>query len=1241
VTTLFLFIAAFAVDFYMARVVNLKTYAERIEQYLRLQEGEISDLIADRAFIRRQLNPASSSQEQKLEDFKRLESLSEQTFNLVVYKEDTLAFWLNNTALPVLNGLSIEAPKKEYQFKVLRNGHYELIKQSFIDQEVGKYTVYGVIPIKYAFELESNYLRDRFATEDYIPHMVEINEASEGQEVIGPDGDPFFYIHSTTPLIDKQWQVRVLWMYFFAFLSLTILFTHIAMRISMIQQPWMGAAFLGVSLLGTRMFTEVVGFTNRFSNLEVFEQSINNVFFNSLGDLFINIVLLLWLMLYFHKNFQLESISQRSKQERFFWTVLHYLSIHFGILLIIHVFKDLVFKTNITFDFQNIFSFNSLTVLTIVAIILLLLALFLFGHRTLYTVTRIGLNQNERLGAVLLATAIFVPVLMASEVVLSMAYILLICVVLILVFDMFVDYRKFSFVWLVVWLIFLSAFPSVLLYKYTEYKDHYTREQYAQALADLRDTRAEQSLIELRRSLESDQFIKEMIAHPFLPFQFIKEQIKRQTNRFYSNDNYLFYNYAYDIYAFNRDGKTVIDNTAYTFDQIQAKITDSEAFPSEGLAYYTGPGESESLYYLQLSIPIRNNPNNPLYVVLEFDRKRREQSKVYTEILIEKQYKELPGLSKYDYAIYQNNQMIDSESNLYGNTLNLSEEELPEIGGYTEVTPGNRSEIVYRHDDDTVVIIGREREDFFKVVSFFSYIFALLMLIALIMAAVNTFIRILPDSFSFSVGKRSSLRSRIQFSVITLIIISFAIIGFVTIVFFQSSSESYHEKRLDRKKNSIITNINIEYRAQEQYEEFFSEDYELFLQKIIRPLSKIHRLDINFYDVNGNLLGSSEEDIFNKGIIERRMSQAAYFALTQLNQSDYVNNQERVGQLVYKAAFVPLKDPKTNQIKAFVELPYYSNQRNLKSEVTVFMGTLLNVYVFLLLIAGVIAILVANSITGQLSKIREKLKNFRLGKRNEKLVWQNNDEVGELVGCYNEMIEELDRSADKLKASERESAWRDMAKQVAHEIKNPLTPMKLSIQYLQHSYKRNPEKIEPLLKRVTATLVEQIDTLSHIASEFSTFAKMPKAENQRIVINNLVQNIFSLFRNNDNDHSLSLHLPDEQYTVFADKTQLIRVFTNLIKNATQAIPVDRHGEIEVSLTAHNGIATISVKDNGVGIPEDQREKVFVPHFTTKSSGSGIGLAMTKSIIESVSGDIYFKSREDGPGTIFFVELPIV
>jgi len=287
--------------------------------------------------------------------------------------------------------------------------------------------------------------------------------------------------------------------------------------------------------------------------------------------------------------------------------------------------------------------------------------------------------------------------------------------------------------------------------------------------------------------------------------------------------------------------------------------------------------------------------------------------------------------------------------------------------------------------------------------------------------------------------------------------------------------------------------------------------------------------------------------------------------------------------------------------------------------------------------AIVVSYFISKSVTRPLNFIAEKMQIVNLGKRNELIEWNSRDEIGVLVRQYNRMIRELENSAEQLARTERESAWREMAKQIAHEIKNPLTPMKLSIQYLQKAIDEKNPRVHELAAKVTQTLVEQIDNLSAIATSFSSFAKMPKGENEAVDLNIMLQGICELFGKEENV-SVSFTTSVEKPMVFADKNQLLSVFNNLVKNGIQSVPESQGPTIDIAISEQHEMIQVKVIDNGIGISEENYSKVFVPNFTTKSSGTGLGLAIALQIIEGAGGAIWFESVV-GQGTSFFVVLP--
>lgn len=1226
--TLLFLALAIGYDYINENTTKVDKYQSAIQQHLHSEENKVLEFFEDKAFIHHITQALSFSLEEEESDFEHLRELAKERFTISIFKGDSLIFWNNNYAkLPVEETL-IKSPERTTKFLRLTNGYYELMSQTFRDKAMGQYSIYALIPIKNEYELTSNYLSNNFLADASIPHNIKLIHSTSEYPILTVSGDPLCYLLIDETLVDKNTQQTLLWFYALAFLFLALLLHDLAMRIAKSQRPWLGAAFLILAVFGIRILSILFNFSEQFNALPLFAENFHSPWSKTLGDLLLNILLLLWMMIFFHREYPIRTFNHLNSKVRFGLTILNYLSIILGILLLTGVFKTLVFNSGITFNFDNVFDLNRYSLISIIGVILLLISLFIFSHRMMLAISQMGFSKYVRLWALAIASVVTFPVLWFSDFLLPWFFLSVLAALLILIFDLFIDSNKTNFTWLVIWLVILAAFPSFLLFIYNAYKDRVVRLSYAKELAELRDPIAEFSFSELKDLLSKDPHLKKHLVKPY-PFKTDQQALKKHIDSYFSRDNYLFYNYQYQVTAFNKYKTPALEEQEEGFDIFENKLRNS--FPTEhyNLRFWQDYEDKSWAYLMQIDVPVLDNPDNEFSIVLEFERNRRVQSKVYTELLVDKPYKQLSDLGNYEYAVYKNRERFDSEGKIYGPSLTI--DQLPEIGKSKEMSFGNRSEVIFTANKDTVVIIGRDKETFIKAISLFSYIFGMLVCFILVFSLINTFFQIIPGTLDFSHFQKPSLKNRIQLAVIALTFVSFVSIGLVTVWFFKTSSEDYHEKRLARKTQSVLTD------AQHEIELLHSfQDSAFNLKSILKPISKIHRIDINLFDLNGQLIASSEEDFFNKGIVDRKMGAVAFQALSKKGLSEFIQDDEHMGALSYKSAYVPLK--KADQVIAYMGLPYYSKQSQLRSDVTVFMSTLLNVYVFLLLIAGGIAIATADSITRPLAKIGEKLKDLKLGKRNEPLDWKSNDELGALINEYNKMITKLEDSADKLAQSEREDAWREMAKQVAHEIKNPLTPMKLSIQYLQHAYQSQPDNIEPLLKRVSATLIEQIDNLAQIASEFSNFAKMPRAENQKTLLNGLIGSVFDLFSNEDAD--LSLEMPNEQFFVYADKNHLVRVFNNLIKNAIQAIPDDRRGKVDVFLYKENGKAIVRVKDNGTGITEDKREKVFVPNFTTKNSGTGLGLAISKNIIESINGKIWFDTVV-GVGTDFYVELPLV
>jgi nitrogen fixation/metabolism regulation signal transduction histidine kinase len=477
------------------------------------------------------------------------------------------------------------------------------------------------------------------------------------------------------------------------------------------------------------------------------------------------------------------------------------------------------------------------------------------------------------------------------------------------------------------------------------------------------------------------------------------------------------------------------------------------------------------------------------------------------------------------------------------------------------------------------------------------------------------------------------LKFKIQVAIISIVFISLLVVALATIFYNVEQYKTKHRNDLNEKMKSISEEIDMRLEIKDE----ITPELVDWLYKELSKLSNIFRTDINIYGIDGDLLASSRAEIFQRGLVSTRMNALAFYEIFQNYQYDNYFQPEKIGDLSYLSVYKPIVNNR-GRILGTINLPYFISQDKYSQEISTFIVAFINLYVLLLLASIIAAVFISNQITRPLVVIQENLQKMQLGKRNAPIYYKRNDEIGSLVKEYNKKVEELAVSADLLARSERESAWREMAKQVAHEIKNPLTPMKLNIQHLQRARGRGKEYNE-YIERVTTILIEQIDTLSNIATEFSNFAQIPNARNQVFELATQMKKVIGLFETHDRATIKFNCEGCEDIVVNADREQLSRAIINLIKNAIQSISEDQFGEIKITLSRKENLASIAVSDNGNGIPVELRDKLFGPSFTTKTSGMGLGLAIVKNIVENFSGQIWFETELE-KGSTFYIDIPV-
>lgn len=762
-----------------------------------------------------------------------------------------------------------------------------------------------------------------------------------------------------------------------------------------------------------------------------------------------------------------------------------------------------------------------------------------------------------------------------------------------LLIDLNIESKRKKIIFTFWWMLVFSGALSLITYYYVLKKDIADRKSYIEQVYFEKDNSLKKISLNIDRILRnSDVF--QPIAELRIPatleepdyIDYIRHTLKEHgfkgVNRF-----------DLDIHGYDQYGKSVFSNTESNYSEIRKTLSNSDR-ESNALFYspYTGR------YYLLYSIDNKHY-RQPLYVYVSvFDR--RKDKKI---------------ISDFNYVILKNGEVLKSE---IANTDIVPLSKLYRIE--KTMLEGEYSYVVSRPQKDVKIISYKKSSGVIKPISLFSFLLTFSGVIIFLLYLIHSYIPFLPSKITILLNRKASLRNKIQLTIVLLIVFSFIIIGLVTTYYFRNVLDKNRLVQDQRETVTILNNIKSAVEGAQK-----NSEAQFILENNIKEIADNQGADITIYDTQGRLMTSSDD------VIDFERIPMDLLSTILNNKTAELRRNQRTHTLI------PLFN---NSSKPYATLSIAHTPELTKSNSIIdFLSTILNVYVFLFLTASALAIGISNSITKPLSILADKLREFKLGKRNEKLVWNSSDEIGVLINDYNNLTQELQDSADIIAKTQRDMAWREMAKQVAHEIKNPLTPMKLSIQYLQRKIVEDPENAPAMMQRISDTLVEQINNLNQIADEFSNFAKMPKAENERVALNEIVESIHDLFRKRQ-DIEINLSVPIDNVIVFADRNHLVRILNNIVKNAIQAIPTDRKGKIDISLYRENQNSIISVTDNGSGISDEMKSKVFEPNFTTKSSGTGLGLAISANMIDSFNGKIFFDT-ELGKGTTFFIEIPLM
>ncbi len=1218
---------SFLFQFYWSYTSSPEQVRNTIQKQIQKRETDADKVLNDKDLITRLYQGRYSNV-----DFDRMYEKDYYIFLADVSGDAAdVRFWNTQTVVPTAD---LWKKKKGTYFEKLINGYYTVHRKNIELTTGGTAAAIVLIPVKWNYFVTTNYLNNSFA---YVPsiesHYSLSEEESSHLPVLSKSGKQLFWLTEKKGYPQPISIIAVL----FRLLAvmMVLLFLHkVSVQIAERYSFAKGFLFIGFALLLLRVLTYLLPVPLDFRQFELFDPAIygSNFILKSLGDLLINALLILWVLL-FARNFG--SVPQWIFRIPAIIRAVLLAGLLLGITFLFGaVIRSLVADSQISFNVTNFFS---LTLYSFIGFFVLgCLALIYYQLlRVLYPLFEEACGRKFWIQFLLIVVCGFayLSFLIGDPQVMFNFSLLLWLLLLVLILFYSKEPYFFSPVKnsVIFWLFVFSASLTTLLIRENSEKEWADRKRMAEKFSLQTDPSTENLL-----SIALANFRNDVLRDEFYRFkssgsnQFLKDSMLGEHFSGYLNK------YDTRIFTYNESEQPLFNDDSTSFNTLNT-IYNLQSVPTSVREWRFYEESFDKFFYIARKEIVEPESRLPLGYVFVLSKPRRyADEKFYPELFNKKFNQQTEASPAYAYAIYKKSELISSYND-YSFPIHLPAQ-YSSLRGFTEQSRNGYSELWYVTDAGRAVVIVRKQNGALHAMTLFAYLFFVFLLIWALYKLIEFF---LENGFSRSKWKEQlqlNFRNQVQTTILAISIISFLVIGVSTIVFFINRHSRTNKERLSRTIQIMQNEVEIALNQHAVFDDVLKVYDEVAsgeLQAKMNRISEIHGVDVNVYDPSGNLKVSSQPYYYNKGLLSRKMEPMAYYKLSKLFLVQTIEN-EKVGSQQYMSIYVPVRDA-DGKTYAYLNIPYFTSQNELKLEISSFLVTLINLNAFIFLIAGLIAFVVTNRITASFTFISEKMKEIKLGKENEAIVWNRNDEIGELVQEYNKMVNKLEDSARLLAKSEREGAWREMARQVAHEIKNPLTPMKLSIQYLQKAIDSNAADTKTISKNVAKTLVEQIDYLSNIASDFSSFANITNPRIEKVNIQDSLKAVADLFKMDERAVVVFEEMPGESLFVMGDRTHLNRLFTNLIRNAMEAVPPERKPLIQIRMEQRNGGVLVSIKDNGDGIPEAVREKIFYPNFTTKTSGTGLGLAMCKGIVEQMKGEIRF---ETGNGTTFFVELPL-
>lgn len=1118
-------------------------------------------------------------------------------FALFIFNEKEAVYWSNSLTIP-------EVGVNENGFVQLNNGWF------FINQErIGPYKVLFLLQIKEAFPVKNRYLQERFLIGDNISEGIDISVNAVSTHIISITGYPPFYLDFSKADYGKSsisnWNVFAFFLFFVSLLFLLYsYFFKLKQKNKKIITAWV---FVILTILIRLIwlnnpFPKAV-FQNPLFDPSVFAQSF---LFPSLGDLLINALALLFIIAIISNGIYFSSFNNRKYTNQGFAILFFFITI-FWVYALDFLLEGLVKNSRIPFNIDHLFELDAYSLIAMIGIALLFLSYFIWVEVFVRFIYKSGLSYKLFILYSFTFFALYGAVLSGyGEFDFTEAFWSLPVIIAIGTRNWYQN-TKLGLGIAIFNLAIISLFLAHVFEKYNIQKEHEIRQVIGERIALMQDPLQEIKMGQQIAELQNNNWIKQLFKSDSIGTNQIAEIELLFSNDWFRYDK-SFKKNEHDVFAFD------VLNTS---DTLNKDIVFQETL-SEKLYFFHNKKIGVGYVF---SIPIIELNDTLGYLQGTFSELSKPISSGFPQLLRSESNYIQSYASEYAYARYFNGKRIYSTNEgdfpVEVNDLNVD----PSFMGYKE---NNATSILILPEEYGFRwMIGKPLPQLLQKVTSFSYLFLFLGLLIVVLIILQQLIQGKP-LFYFS------FRSKIQLIFIAFILVILTLYAFVIFSQITTQFNQRNKDQITERLNSIHIELGHKLGDVNDLNTISENRIKSYLYKF----SEVFVADISLFDLEGELSASSSSLIWDKHLLSKLMDPIAFQNVSLGSQSRFIQ-EEAVGEFAYLSGYRPLYNDDGKKI-AYLNVPYFARQDELKSEINSFIQVLINVFVLLMGLGVIVAIYVSNWITSPLKLLQSNFASLDLVNRNKPIQYSGNDEVASLVNAYNQKVSELETITESIVQSEKENAWQEMARQVAHEIKNPLTPMRLSIQHYQRLLEDEQEKALEKTPALMKALIEQIDNLNHIANEFSRFAQISVSKQSEFDLGALMNEIYALYAHIEGVE-LTIDLEDD-CIILADRKQLMRMLNNLVQNAIQATKKEEERNVGLRLKKDNETFIIEVEDNGTGISKELEDKIFKPNFTTKSKGMGLGLAIVHTIINNHSGQISYKSAVPN-GTVFIVELP--